>query len=622
MCGIVGYVGDSDALPIVIKGLKSLEYRGYDSAGIAFVKDGVLEVIKKKGRIKILEDVLIRDGYLSVDENRPIRDSIHTGLGHTRWATHGAPSDENSHPHISDNGRICVVHNGIIENYLDLRVFLTNKGFVFVSQTDTEVIAHLIEYHMMTDCKGSIFEAVRVSLLEVEGSYALGVLCTDFPDTLIAARKDSPLVVGVGSGENFIASDIPAILHHTREILIVEDNEIVVLKKTGVELFNIQGLPVKRNTIHIDWDAEAAEKGGYEHFMMKEMFEEPKAVRSTVSPRIRDGKIVLDAFPLTAEQIAKAHNIHIVACGTAYHAGCVGKYVIEKLCRIPVIVDVASEFRYREPLVDQKSIVIIISQSGETLDTLAAMREAKKLGASIISIVNVVGSSISREADYVMYTAAGPEIAVASTKAYNTQLACMYLLAFEMAHLIGKITDQEYRDYQEKLLQIPDKIQAVLERQSEIQRFASEHFNADSIFFIGRGLDYALSMEASLKLKEISYIHSEAYPGGELKHGTIALIEEGTLVVCPLTQDNLMDKMISNIQEVRARGATVLGITTEKQTHAAEVCNQVFYIPDVDPLLAPILAVTPCQLFAYYMSVYKGCDVDKPRNLAKSVTVE
>jgi len=622
MCGIVGYIGEKDALPILISGLRRLEYRGYDSSGVAFLQDDTLKVIKKQGRLKILEDLLVEEGYLDSENVPLIQKNIHMGIGHTRWATHGAPSDENSHPHLSNNGRLCVVHNGIIENYIELRQLLIEKGYTFLSETDTEVLAHLIEFHYLTNCNNDLFFAVQTTLLEVEGSYALGVLCTDYPDTIIAARKDSPLVIGIGEGANFIASDIPALLPHTREVLIIEDNEIVVLKKDSVKLYGIHGNQIQREAIHIDWDAEAAEKGGYEHFMMKEMYEEPKAVRSTVGPHIRNGKIFFEKFPLTTEQIKAASNIHIIACGTAYHAGCVGQYVFEKLCRIPVIVDVASEFRYRDPLIDARSIVIIISQSGETLDTLAAMREAKTRGASIIAIVNVVGSSIAREADYVLYTNAGPEIAVASTKAYNTQLSCVYLLAFEMAHMIGKITDEEYGYYQDQLMKIPEMIAEVLERQSEIQRFASQHFNAESIFYIGRGLDYALSMEASLKLKEISYIHSEAYPGGELKHGTIALIEKGTLVICPLTQDALMDKMISNIQEVKARGAVVLGITTEKQTRAADVCDQIFYIPDVDPLLAPIVAVTPCQLFAYYMSVYKGCDVDKPRNLAKSVTVE
>lgn len=622
MCGIVGYVGEKDVLPILMRGLSRLEYRGYDSAGVAFMQDNCLKVIKKQGRLSILEEILKEKEYLPTEEHPDFVRGLHIGIGHTRWATHGAPSDENSHPHLSSSGRICVVHNGIIENYIELRDLLLEKGYNFVSQTDTEILANLIEYHYLTNCGNDIFFAVQTALLEVEGSYALGVLCMDNPDRMIAARKDSPLVVGVAASANLIASDIPALLPHTREILVMEDNEIVVLTKNEVRLYGIHGNPIKRDTIHIDWDAEAAEKGGYEHFMMKEMNEEPKVVRATVTPRIRNGKISLEQFPLTAEKIRNASNIFIVACGTAYHAGCVGKYVIEQLCRIPVVVDVASEFRYRDPIIDDKSIVIIISQSGETLDTLAAMREAKSRGAAILSIVNVIGSSIAREADYVLYTAAGPEIAVASTKAYNTQLCCIYLLAFEMAHLIEKITDEQYVYYQEQMMLIPDKLATVLARQSEIQRFASQHFNEESIFFIGRGLDYALSMEASLKLKEISYIHSEAYPGGELKHGTIALIEKGTLVVCPLTQDNLMEKMISNIREVKARGAVVLGIATEKQTRAEDVCDQVFYIPDIDPLLAPIIAVTPCQLFAYYMAVNKGCDVDKPRNLAKSVTVE
>lgn len=622
MCGIVGYVGDKNALPILINGLRRLEYRGYDSAGVAFMQDGELNVIKKQGRLSILEDILKEKEYIPTEERPSFRQGIHVGIGHTRWATHGAPSDENSHPHLSRSGRMCVVHNGIIENYLELRSFLTSQGYDFVSQTDTEVIAQLIEFHYLTNCGHDIFAAVQATLLEVEGSYALGVLCADCPDKMVAARKDSPLVVGLGNGANLIASDIPALLAHTREVLVIGDNEIVEMTKDSVHLYGIHGNEITRDPIHIEWDAEAAEKGGYEHFMMKEMNEEPKVVRATISPRIRAGKISLEQFPLTGEKIRNARNIHIVACGTAYHAGCVGKYIIEKLCRIPVFVDVASEFRYRDPIVDDKTIVIIISQSGETLDTLAAMREAKNRGASILSIVNVIGSTIAREADYVLYTAAGPEIAVASTKAFNTQLSCIYLLAVEMAHLIEKITDDQYQYYQEQLLLLPDQIGEVLKQQSEIQRFASHHFNAGSIFFIGRGLDYALSMEASLKLKEISYIHSEAYAGGELKHGTIALIEKGTLVICPLTQDALMEKMISNIQEVKARGAVVLGIATEKTTRASDVCDKVIYIPDVDPLFAAAVAVTPCQLFAYYMAVNKGCDVDKPRNLAKSVTVE
>lgn len=621
MCGIVGYVGSQEALPIVIHGLKKLEYRGYDSAGVTFLEDGKIKLIKKKGRIVNLVEALEESGYSTQkDENH--KDNIHLGMGHTRWATHGAPSDENSHPHVSGHGHICVVHNGIIENHVELRNFLKNKGFRFLSETDTEVVAHLIEYHYMHKGDGDIFTATQEALLEVEGSYALVVLCTEYPDILIAAKKDNPLIIGIGEGENIIASDIPAVIKHTRNILIVEDNEIAVVHKDSVKLYTVYGEEVKRDTVYIDWDAEAAEKGGFEHFMMKEMFEEPKAVRATIAPRIRSNRIMLEDFPLDKERIQKASQIHIVACGTAYHAGCVGKNLIEKLCRIPVEVNVASEFRYKDPIVDENSIVIIISQSGETLDTLAAMREAKRRGALTLSIVNVIGSSIAREADFVLYTAAGPEISVASTKAYLTQLACIFLMTFEMAHIIGRIDDSEYIRYQEELMLLPDKITETLDKQSEIQRFASMHFNAKSVFFIGRGLDYYLSMEASLKLKEISYIHSEAYPGGELKHGTIALIEKGTLVVCSLTQENLMDKMISNIEEVKARGAVVLGITTEKQQRAVEACDEVFIIPQTDPLLAPMLAVTPCQLFAYYVAVNKGCDVDKPRNLAKSVTVE
>ncbi len=621
MCGIVGYIGNREALPIIVEGLKKLEYRGYDSAGVTFLRDEKIQVIKKKGRIKNLKEQIKSQGY-SIHPEAGTADGIHIGMGHTRWATHGEPSDENSHPHLSQDNHICVVHNGIIENYTELRAFLISKGYTFQSQTDTEVVAQLIEYHYLTDCNNDIFSAIQTALLELEGSYALVVLCIEHPDFLIAARKDSPLIIGLGEDEQFVASDIPAVIEHTRNVLIIEDNEIVLVRKDVVNVFTIHGQIVAREPIRIDWDAEAAEKGGFEHFMMKEMFEEPKAVRATVAPRIRNNKIMLEHFPLTKEDILTAERIHIVACGTAYHAGCVGKGVIEKLCRVPVEVDVASEFRYKDPIIDDRSIVIIISQSGETLDTLAAMREAKKRGAKTLSIVNVIGSSIAREADYVLYTAAGPEISVASTKAYVTQLACIYLIAFEMAYIVGRLSEKDYLRYQSELLRVPEHIESTLAKQSEIQRFAASHFNAKSIFFIGRGLDYYLSMEASLKLKEISYIHSEAYPGGELKHGTIALIEKGTLVVCSLTQEVLLEKMISNIAEVKARGAVVLGITNEAHTKAAQACDETFFIPQIDPLLAPLVAVTPCQLFAYYMAVNKGCDVDKPRNLAKSVTVE
>lgn len=621
MCGIVGYVGDQDALPILIKGLKKLEYRGYDSSGVTFLEDDRIRLIKKKGRIEVLENSLKELGY-NTDFGHEQEKKICLGMGHTRWATHGAPSDENAHPHLSDRRHVCVIHNGIIENYTELRGFLIEKGVRFLSETDSEVAAHLIEYHYLTNCNADLFSAVQAALMEIEGSYALVVLCTEHPDLLIAAKKDNPLIIGYGEGANYIASDIPAVIEYTRNVLIVEDNEIAVVRRDSVELFTVHGQKVERDTFRVDWDAEAAEKGGFEHFMMKEIFEEPSAVKATISSRIRSNRIVLDGFPLNRDRILKASRNHFVACGTAYHAGCVGKNIIEKVCRIPVEVDVASEFRYKDPIIDENSIVIIISQSGETLDTLAAMREAKRRGALTISIVNVVGSSIARESDYVLYTAAGPEISVASTKAYLTQLSCIYLMAFEMARIIGRIDQAEYEHYLDELILVPEKISLMLEKQSEIQRFASEHFNAKSIFFIGRGLDYFLSMEASLKLKEISYIHSEAYPGGELKHGTIALIEKGTLVVCSLTQDRLLEKMISNISEVKARGAVVLGITSQDKENAIRSCDEAFTIPPIDPILAPMLAVTPCQLFAYYMAVNKGCDVDKPRNLAKSVTVE
>ncbi|MDP4092950.1 MAG: glutamine--fructose-6-phosphate transaminase (isomerizing) [Bacillota bacterium] len=607
MCGIVGYVGDKQVAPILINGLKKLEYRGYDSAGIAVFNNNELEVIKCKGRLAVLE---ARVGK----ENLKGR----LGIGHTRWATHGEPNDVNSHPHLSKSGKIAVVHNGIIENYMKLKEFLQSKGYNFISDTDTEVIAHLVEYHY----KGCLIDAVIDSINELEGSYALGVICSECPDEFIAARKDSPLIVGLGKNENFIASDIPAILEYTREIYILEDKEVVLLKKDSVKVFNIHGAEVKKKPFHVNWDVAAAEKSGYEHFMLKEMYEEPKVIKDTINPRIKDGMIALDDIKITVEDLNNIDKIYIVACGTAYHAGVIGKYMIEKLARIPVEVDVASEFRYRNPLISERSMAIIISQSGETLDTLFALREARKKGARTLSIVNVVGSSISRESDDVLYTWAGPEIAVASTKAYNTQLSALYLIALDFAQKKGCIDKADYERIMDGLKKVPEAIEQVLADKEIIQKFASQHYNAKSIFFIGRGLDYALSMEGSLKLKEISYIHSEAYAGGELKHGTIALIEKGTLVVCPMTQDSLLEKMISNIKEVKARGATVLAITQKKNKEVKKVADMVITIPDIDSDAAPIAAVTPMQLFAYYMAVLKGCDVDKPRNLAKSVTVE
>ncbi|MDW7657793.1 MAG: glutamine--fructose-6-phosphate transaminase (isomerizing) [Bacillota bacterium] len=621
MCGIVGYVGSQAALPILLGGLTGLEYRGYDSAGVAFIHQGAIEVCKKKGRLVNLENALAVAGLLTTPPAAH-RDEIHIGIGHTRWATHGAPSDENSHPHVSENGRIAVVHNGIIENYIELRRFLTEQGCRFQSETDTEVVAHLVDHHYTQDCPDDIVTAVRLTLADIEGSYALGVLCADCPERFIAARKDSPLIIGLGDHGNFIASDIPAILGHTRRIIIMEDRDIACIDQDSVTLYDSLGSPVEREPMLVNWDSTAAEKSGFEHFMMKEIHEEPRAVRDTLSPHIRYGAISLPEIDWDTDWISDIGQIRIVACGTAYHAGMVGKIVIEQLCRIPVEVDIASEFRYRDPIINGKTLVIIISQSGETLDTLAAMREARQRGGRILAIVNVVGSSIAREADTVIYTAAGPEIAVASTKAYNTQLAALYLVAFHLAHLLERITAPDMAQRLKALLTLPEQLETVLVGQDAIQRFASAHFNARSIFFIGRGLDYALAMEASLKLKEISYIHSEAYAGGELKHGTIALIEEGTLVVCPLTQPSLVDKMVSNIREVKARGAVILGIVSPACIKAADVCDTVILIPDVDPLFAPVVAVTPTQLFAYYMSVNKGLDVDKPRNLAKSVTVE
>lgn len=607
MCGIVGYIGDKNCTPVLINGLKKLEYRGYDSAGVAIYNTHGLKVIKCKGRLSALEE--------KVKEEEPYGK---IGIGHTRWATHGEPNDINSHPHISQSGNIAVVHNGIIENYMKLKEFLELKGYKFVSDTDTEVVAHLVEYHY----HGNLAQAVIDTITELEGSYALGVICRDCNDEFVAARKDSPLVIGLGDGENFIASDIPAILEHTRNIYILEDSEVAVLRKDEVKVFNLFGTEVKKDIFRVDWDISAAEKSGYEHFMMKEMSEEPRVVRDTISPRICDGGIVLDSIQIAKEDIDNIEKIFIVACGTAYHAGIVGKYIIEKLARIPVEVDLASEFRYRDPMINGRNLVIIISQSGETIDTLFALREAKNKGARILSIVNVVGSSIARESDDILYTWAGPEIAVASTKAYNTQLSALYLIALDFATKKGTIDKPVFERLVKQLNMLPDAIEKILSEKGNIQKFASRHYNAKSIFYIGRGLDYALSMEGSLKLKEISYIHSEAYAGGELKHGTIALIEKGTLVVCPMTQDFLFEKMVSNLKEVKARGAVVMAITQEKNRNIDDIADMVITIPDVDPLVAPVAAVTAMQLFAYYVAVQKGCDVDKPRNLAKSVTVE
>ncbi|MGB9780723.1 glutamine--fructose-6-phosphate transaminase (isomerizing) [Caldanaerobacter sp.] len=608
MCGIVGYIGDKQATPILLEGLTRLEYRGYDSAGIAILHNGNINIKKAKGRLNVLRELVEKDHMEGT-----------IGIGHTRWATHGEPSDTNSHPHLSQSGLIAVVHNGIIENYLPLKKWLIEEGYNFISETDTEVVANLLEYYY----NGDIVEALRKVLDRIEGSYALGVLCKDNPDMIVAARKEAPLIVGIGNGENFIASDIPAILKYTRNVYFLDDHEIAIIKKDTVEFIDVFGRKIGKSLFEVKWDVEAAEKGGYEHFMIKEIHEQPAAIKDTLRGRIiNDSEIVLDSINITKEDLEKIEKIFIVACGTAYHAGVVGKYVIESFARIPVEVDVASEFRYRNPIVNERMLTIVISQSGETADTIAALKEAKRKGSRVIAITNVVGSSVSREADEVLYTWAGPEIAVASTKAYTTQLIALYLIALDFALKKGTMSSTKVVEIISELKKLPDKVQYLLDNKEEIQRFASEHYNVKDVFYIGRGLDYAVAMEGSLKLKEISYIHSEAYPAGELKHGTLALVEEGTLIIALATQDDLFEKMLSNIKEVKARGGYVVAFAKQGNLQLDGVVDKVIYIPDTLKELTPVLTVVPLQLLAYYMAVEKGCDVDKPRNLAKSVTVE
>jgi glucosamine--fructose-6-phosphate aminotransferase (isomerizing) len=592
----------------LLEGLSKLEYRGYDSAGIAVFNNNKIEVAKAKGRLAILSE--------KTDGGKAVQGSM--GIGHTRWATHGEPSDVNSHPHVSSSGRFAVVHNGIIENYISLKKKLMDNGVEFISETDTEVIAHLFEHYY----NGDIIDTMIKVINRVEGSYALGVLCSDYPDQFIAVRKASPMIVGLGNNENFIASDVTAILKHTRNIYYLDDNEIVVLKKDSVKVYNTDKEEVKKDVFTVDWDVSAAEKGGYEHFMMKEIEEQPKALRDTINPRIKDGKIVLDDVSLTTQDIKNINKIYIVACGSAYHVGVVGKYVIEKLCRIPVEVQVASEFRYCDPIIGKNDLVIVISQSGETADTLAALKEAKNHGARILSIVNVVGSAIANASDDVIYTWAGPEIAVATTKAYSTQLAVIYLIAAYMAEKLGLLTTGEYSQLVSDIEALPDQVAEILKSKEDVQYLASKFYNCHSIFFIGRNLDYAVSLEGSLKLKEISYIHSEAYAAGELKHGTISLIEDGTLVIALATGQELFDKTVSNVKEVKARGAVVMGVTTTDHDHMEDVADYVIKIPKTNEMLLPSLSVVPLQLFGYYVASLKGCDIDKPRNLAKSVTVE
>ena len=611
MCGIVGYTGRDNARDIIIDGLKKLEYRGYDSAGIALLMDGKINIKKHVGGIENLENLIAGENLYS-----------NTGIGHTRWATHGAPSDINAHPHASEDGRVAIVHNGIIENYVELKEeLISHYGVHFKSETDTEVVAHLIGIYMKeSEC---LEDAVYKAMGRMRGAYAIVAISADDPDKLVAVRKDAPLIAGLGKGSNFIASDIPALLKYVKEIYLIENGEMVVVTPDSVKIFDENRNPVKREVFHVTWDVDAAEKEGYEHFMLKEIFEQPKGISETINRRLdENGMIKLDGISLTREELDRFSKIYIVACGTAYHAGLVGKTIIEKFAKIPVEVDVASEFRYRDPLVDENTLFIAISQSGETLDTLAALREAKRKGARILSVVNVVGSSVARESDDVFYTWAGPEIAVASTKAYTTQLTCMYLLGLYMGLERGTITEDLYREFIRELSAIPAKLEGYLKKIGEIEALAKILYNRDQVFFIGRGLDSSIAYEGSLKLKEISYINSFAIAAGELKHGTIALMEPGTLVLALATQDFLYEKMISNIQEIKARGAHVLSIAKEGNRAIEAQSNEVIYIPPCRDELTPLLSVVPLQLFSYFVAKERGCNIDKPKNLAKSVTVE
>ena len=614
MCGIVGFIGQEQAAPILLDGLAHLEYRGYDSAGVAVISaQGKLQVEKAVGRLKVLSE--------QIHGGADLEGCI--GLGHTRWATHGAPNIINSHPHVSENGKFAVIHNGIIENYVEIKEFLIGQGIRFKSETDTEVVAQLLEFYY-NECH-DFLEAVGRVLRRIEGAYALGMLCADCPDRIIAARKDAPLLLGYGKGCNFLASDVTAIIKHTRDVAYMEDGEVAVLTREGIEVYDALEQKVEKKHFTIDWEVSAAEKGGYQHFMLKEIMEQPEALRRAISPRIKDGRVVFDDLKLPVEKMREFTRIFIVACGSSYHVGMIGKYNLEHLLRRNVEVVLASEFRYSDPIVDDKSLVIVISQSGETLDTMAALREAKKRGGYILSIVNVVGSSIARESDDVLYTWAGPEIAVATTKAYSTQLAVLDMIGLAFGEVLGTVKKEEYDEAVAELQKLPEKMEQFLASESceAIPKYASQYFNHNSVFFIGRNLDYALGLEGSLKLKEISYIHSEAYASGELKHGTISLIEDGTLVIALGTYAPLFDKAMSNVVEVKARGADVLALATE--SHRGEMVKtveNVITIPDTAQMLLPSLGVVPLQLLAYYIALQRGCDIDKPRNLAKSVTVE
>ncbi|MCR4762204.1 MAG: glutamine--fructose-6-phosphate transaminase (isomerizing) [Lachnospiraceae bacterium] len=608
MCGIVGYIGKRQAAPVILDGLERLEYRGYDSAGIAVQHEGAIQVAKATGRLEALYH-LTRGGTTLLGTS---------GIGHTRWATHGVPNDVNAHPHTNEHGTIAVVQNGIIENYIALRERLKSKGYTFVSETDTEVVAHLLDYYYQGDARKAIIQVLQ----HIEGSYALGIQFADQPEAIFGVRKGCPLIIGLGDGETFMASDVTAVLKHTRRVMYPGELEIAELGTEGVQLFTTDEEPVTREVSEVAWDISAAEKGGYEHFMLKEMMEQPKVVRDTLSPHIRDGRIEIEELKISDEDLARVNRVFFVACGSAYHTGVTAKYIFESLARLRVETDLASEFIYRDPLLDKDDLVVVISQSGETADTKEALKMAREAGCRVLAIVNVVGSSIAREADFVMYTMAGPEIAVATTKAYSAQLIDLYLLAMKFASARGYLHGRKLKSMMEDLAKLPEQIELMLNSREKIQRIANRFIAARDVFFIGRGIDYAISLEGSLKLKEISYIHSEAYAAGELKHGTIALLEEGSLVAAVSTQPSLHAKLLSNIKEVKARGAVVLGVTTMGNREIEQESDFCVTLPETNPLFANSLAIIPLQMLAYYIAVGRGCDVDKPRNLAKSVTVE
>lgn len=607
MCGIVGFTGAQEAAPILLEGLKKLEYRGYDSAGIAVMDGNSISVNKVTGRIANLCE--------KTDDGKAVKGG--TGIGHTRWATHGAPTSENAHPHLSNDGKFAVVHNGIIENYMLLREKLISEGYHFESETDTEVIVHLIEKYY----KGNVREALIKTTNKLRGSYALGVICAENPGTLYAAREASPLILGLGTDENYFASDVTALVAHTRNAIYLEDGEFAELSADSIKVFDCLGTEINKKVVRVMWDVQAAEKGGYEHFMMKEIKEQPAAVKATIAPRIKDGKIVFDELNITADKLKSINKILITACGSAYYAGCAGKYALEKLCNIPVSLELASELRYSEPIIDEHTLLIVISQSGETADTIAAMKECKQKGATVIAIVNVVGSTVAKLADYTVYTWAGPEIAVATTKGYTTQVTVLYLLSIYFADKLNLIKE-DYGKYVKSVQSLPRFIQQAIDMNPQIEKLAKKYHSSKALFFIGRNTDYAVSLEGALKMKEISYLHSEAYAAGELKHGTIALIEEHQPVIALCCNENIMEKTLSNIVEVKARGAEVLALTFKNNTKILSVADDLMFIPEIDPIFSGVVEIVPLQLLAYFVAKENGCDIDKPKNLAKSVTVE